>query len=139
MRDDVYPFTRPERRTALAGWRAVPRSIRWETGRLAEKGLPAHDPAVSVAARRYGELILQKNVANRLPRCTLTVAGALVLAVGLCLLTSSFLAATAAPAALIAGGVVATAMGILSWELRRTGRLLVVTNAQVVEPAARRC
>ncbi|HLM04781.1 MAG TPA: hypothetical protein VK402_06280 [Blastococcus sp.] len=137
MRDDLFPLSRPERRAALAGWRAVPASIRWETGRLAEKGLPARDPAVSAAARRYGQLLLQKNLSNRLPRCTLSAAGAFMLAAGLLFLTSSFWAATAVPATLIAAGVVVTALGFLSWGQRRIGRLLVATNSSVVEPAAR--
>jgi hypothetical protein len=134
VRDDVYPLTPAERRAALAGWRAIPAPIRWATGRLAEKGLPADDTAVSVAAGRYGECLLQRNRSNRLPRCSMTAMGVAMLLAGL-FLTSTSWAATAVPAMCIAGGAVGTALGLFSWGQRRAGRLLVEANPPVVAPA----
>ncbi len=134
MRDDVHPFTRDEKRAAVAGWRAVPASTRWQTGRLAEKGQPADDPAVSAAARRFGECLLRQHLLNRLPRSALAVASAVALAAGLYLLTTDW-SATPVPAMLISGGTAGTPMGLLSWAQRRTGHTLIAANPAVVRPS----
>jgi hypothetical protein len=127
-------MARAERRAALAGWRGTPASERRDACRLAEKGLPAHDPVVSAAARRYGAYLLQRNTSNRLPRSALTVAGVVVLAGGITLACRSW-AATPVLAMCIAGGAVVMALGLLSWQQRRAGRLLVAANPPVPAPA----
>jgi hypothetical protein len=122
VRDDLYPMTRAEGRSALAGWHAIPRGVRWETGRLAERGLPGRDPWVSFAARRYGEYLLKRHLINRMPRSALPVLGVLVAVVG----TLAGLGLVALP-----GGLTAAALGLLSWGQRRAGRMLVAVNAPV--------
>ena len=134
MRDDVYPLSRPEWRTALAAWRAVPARVRWETGRLAERGLPAPDPVVGDTARRFAEVLLRKHVVNRLPRCALTVVGALLLLAGLVLVdVRGGLLATL----LLVDGAVVTVLGLVSWTQRRAGRSVVAANPPVVASTAR--
>ena len=124
MRDDLYPLTREERRSALAGWRAIRSEIRWGTGRLAERGLPGRDAWVSFAARRYGEYLLTRNLTNRMPRSALPVFGVLVATAG----TLAGLGLVALP-----GGLTAAALGLLSWTQRRAGRVLVAANAPLVK------
>ena len=129
MRDDVYPLSRAERRAALAAWRAVPVRVRWETGRLAERGSPAQDPVVGDAARRYGELLLRKHAVNRLPRCALTVVGALLLLAGL--LVFGVEGGGLLAVLLVAEGVAVTSLGIFCWMQRRGARTVVAANPPV--------
>ncbi len=128
VRDDIFPLTRIERQSALAGWRSVPASERWTAGRLAEKGLPVPDPAVAAAARRYAEYLLQRNRSNRLPRSMLGVAGVAVMAAGLFLFGIPWAAGSPAPWIGISGGLVATTLGLIHWQQRRAGRLLLAAN-----------
>ena len=97
---------------------------RRETGRLAERGLPAPDATVSLAARRYGEYLLQRSLSNRMPRSALPIAGVLLAVLG-----------TLGGAGLIAvpGGLVVTALGALTWAQRRCGRHLVGANTPVAD------
>ena len=124
MRDDLYPLTRAERRSALADWRAVPSDIRWETARLAKRGLPGRDSAVSLAARRYGEYLLARNMTNRMPRSALPALGVLVAVGG----TLAGLGLVAFP-----GGLTVAVLGLLSWSQRRGGRMVVAANSSVVD------
>jgi hypothetical protein len=120
VRDDLYPLTATERRAARAGWRAIPIRDRREAGRLADQGLPAPEVAVSLAARRFGEYLLQRNRSNRMPRSAGPIFGLLIAVLG----TLCGVAAIALP-----GGAAVTALGLLSWGQRRCGRLLVAANA----------
>ncbi len=132
MRDDLYPLTPAERAAALAGWRRIPVADRYEAGRLAGKGLPAPRPAVAAAARRYGECLLERNLTNRLPRSALVTLGLLVLASGILLAGDPVTGGLGW--GLVAGGVTGTALGLLSWGLRRAGRSLVRANSPASPP-----
>ena len=130
MRDDIYPLTGAERRAAVAGWRETPLPVRREICRLADRGLPAPEPADGVAARRYGEFLLQKNVSNRMPRWALPMFGVILVALGLLMVATDPWSSLPGIIA-IAGGIVVAAGGALSWAQRRAGHLLVTANPPI--------
>jgi hypothetical protein len=131
VRDDLYPLTKAERRAALAGWRATSLADRLEACRLAKAGLPAPDPAVSAAARRWGEYLLLRHWSNRIPRGLGTYVGLVgTLAALVLVAVDSRLTDDLVP---LACGLVATGLGLLSWGRRRAGHRLVRANAPAAD------
>jgi hypothetical protein len=134
MRDDLFPLTKDQRRQAMAAWRRVRPQDRRDACRLAERGIRAPDDYVSWAARGYGQLLLQRNFTNRLPRCALTGVGLLTVFIGAVLGLQFDAGLGAAP--VVAGGLVAAALGLLSWGQRRAAHVLVAANPEWSPAAA---
>jgi hypothetical protein len=129
MRDDLFPLTKDQRRSALAAWRRVRPQDRRDACRLAERGFRAPDDYVSWAARGYGQLLLQRTFMNRLPRSALPVSGFLVAAVG-AVLGIWFDAGLGAGIVVVPGGLAAAVLGLISWGQRRVAHLLVAANPE---------
>ena len=126
MRDDIYPLSKEERRAARSSWRQFSARERMEAGRLAGRGLPAPSPELSAAALQWGQYMLQRNWSNRIPRSSLVVAGLIAAVFGL---ISQL--AIGVGWVLVGGGLIAAAIGWLTWSQRRLGHDLVRANAVV--------
>ena len=119
VRDDIYPLAGDERRAARREWRAHPAADRRAACRRAAQGLPADDPALSDAARRFGQYLLHDSRSNRMPRSALPIAGLLLAAVA---------AALGLGAPVLAPALIVLLLGLISWNQRKVGRLLVAAN-----------
>lgn len=96
-------------------------------GRLAERGLPAPSRELSAATLQWGQYMLQRTWSNRIPRSSMVVAG----------LTAAILGLLAQLAigvgwVLVGGGLVAAAIGWLTWSQRRLAHAMVSANAVVL-------
>lgn len=98
---------------------------------MAERGLPAPTPELSAAALQWGRYLLQRTWSNRIPRSSLVVTGLLVAVLGV--ISAALVGTDLVP---VAGGLVAAAIGWLTWNQRRLGHHLIRANAAVPSEAA---
>jgi hypothetical protein len=126
VRDDFYPLSRDQRRAIRDEWRQIPYRDRRNAARLAERGLPAPTPELSAATLRWGQYMLQRNWSNRLPRSSMLVAGLVFAALGS---VSMLLIDVGLP--VVVCGLVAAALGWLTWDIRRGAHQLIRANAVV--------
>jgi hypothetical protein len=126
VRDDLYPLTRAQRRAIRDEWRQIPYRDRRNAARLAERGLPAPTAELSAATFRWGQYMLQRNWSNRLPRSSMLMAGLGFAALGF---VSMLVIDVGLP--VIVCGLVAAAMGWVTWDVRRGAHQLIRANAVV--------
>ena len=135
VRDDLYDLDRAERRRARRAWRRTPFEQRMEALRVAKEGMPAPEPRVSAAARRYGQYLLTRRFSNRMPRSLLPTLGAVVTVAGVFWWRDGYFLPEPAWTGpfCIFSGIMVLICGLLSWSQRQGGRLLVQANPEQPE------